>query len=89
MGQEDIVGRLGKGFPSSGERLDEVDGGIDLWWRMFEVSFNQEVVLRVGHLYPGFVLALVNVWVCETYIGLEECEYGQRPLYDHLGRRIP
>ena len=48
MGQEDIVGRLREGFSCSGERLDEVDGGVDLWWRVFEVSFNQEVVLFVG-----------------------------------------
>jgi hypothetical protein len=58
VGKEDIVRRLGDGFSSSGERLDEVDGGINLWWRMFEVSFDQEVVLRIGHLYSGFRLAL-------------------------------
>jgi hypothetical protein len=58
VGQEDIVRRLGEGFSCSGERLDEVDGGVGLGWRMFEVGFDQEVVLRIGHLYSGFRLAL-------------------------------
>ena len=48
MGKEDVVRRLGEGFSCSGERLDEVDGGVDLWWRVFEVGFDQEVVLFVG-----------------------------------------
>jgi hypothetical protein len=56
---------------------------------VLEMSFNQEVMLRVGHLYSGFRLALLNPSIRDTYIGLEECEYGRRPLYDHLGRRIP
>lgn len=48
VGQEDVVGRFGEGFPCSGEILDEVDGRVDLWWRVFQVGFDQEVVLFVG-----------------------------------------
>jgi len=58
--EENIVRRLGEGFSCSGERLDEVDGGINLWWRVFEVGFDQEVVLFVGHLYSGFKSALTK-----------------------------
>ena len=48
MSQEDIVGRLREGFSCIGDRLGEVDGGVDLWWRVYEVGFDQEVVLFVG-----------------------------------------
>jgi len=58
--EEDVVRRLREGFPCSGEGLDEVDGRVDLWWRVFEVGFDQEVVLFVGHLYSGFKSALTK-----------------------------
>ena len=60
MGKEDIVRRLGEGFSCSGERLNEVDGRVDLWWRVFEMGFDLEIVLFVGHLYSGFKSALTK-----------------------------
>jgi len=60
VGKEDIVRRLGEGFSCSGERLNEVDGRVDLWWRVFEMGFDLEIVLFVGHLYSGFKSALTK-----------------------------